>query len=224
MRAWFIGRPALSPNVTNDRSLGGVVLAGGYSTRFGEADKAVADLAGTPMIRRVVDRLATVTDDLVVNCRDDQLEAIREALADGDLEPRYAIDPVPDRGPLAGIRVGLEAVDREYAAVVACDMPFVDPALLETLRERARGRDGAVVQLEDGWYQTTQAVYRADAMAAACRETLESEDKRIVAALERIDVATVGEAELEGVSERTFESIDTQDALEEAERRLEGNE
>ncbi|QSW99079.1 molybdenum cofactor guanylyltransferase [Haloterrigena alkaliphila] len=206
--------------MTTDRSLGGVVLAGGYSTRFGEADKAVADLAGTPMIRRAVDRLATVADDLVINCREDQLEAIRSALADSGLEPRYATDPVPDRGPLAGIQVGLEAVDREYAAVVACDMPFVDPALLETLHERARGRDGAVVRLEDGWYQTTQAVYRADAMARACAETLESDDKRIVAALERIDVVTVSEDDLEGVSERTFESIDTREALADAERRL----
>ena len=215
-----MGRPVLSPPVTSDRSLGGVVLAGGYSTRFGERDKAVADLAGTPMIRRVVDRLATVTDDLVVNCRADQLEAIRDALAGSDLEPRYATDPVPDRGPLAGIQVGLEAIDREYAAVVACDMPFVDPELHETLRERARGRDGAVVRLEDGWYQTTQAVYRADAMAAACEAALESEDKRVVAALDRIDVAEVGEDAREGVSERTFESIDTREALADAERRL----
>ena len=209
--------------MTSERTsdLGGVVLAGGYSTRFGEADKAVADLAGTPMIRRVVDRLETVVDDLVVNCRDDQLEAIRDALAGSDLEPRYATDPVPDRGPLQGIRVGLEATDREYAAVVACDMPFVDPTLLERLHNRARGRDGAVVHLEDGWYQTTQAVYRADAMAEACAATLDSEDKRIVAALERIDVAEVGEDALEGVSDRTFESIDTQEALAEAERRLE---
>ena len=42
----------------------GVIVAGGRSTRFGERDKAVADLAGTPMIRRVVDRIAGVTDEL----------------------------------------------------------------------------------------------------------------------------------------------------------------
>lgn len=214
----------LSRAVTPDSSLAGVVLAGGYSTRFGETDKAVADLAGTPMIRHVVDRVATVTDDLVINCRDEQREAIHAALSSSDTNPQYATDPVPDRGPLAGIQVGLEAVDREYAAVVACDMPFVDPALLETLHEHARGHDGAVVRLEDGWYQTTQAVYRADAMARACEEALAAEDGRIVAALERIDAVTVEEDDLEGVSSRTFESIDTQEALEEAERWLEETE
>ncbi|ELY43953.1 molybdenum cofactor guanylyltransferase [Natronorubrum bangense] len=209
----------MSP-VTTIGSVEGVVLAGGYSTRFGDTDKAVADLAGVPMIRRVVDRLATLTDAVVVNCRDEQREAIQAALSDHDVEVRYAIDPVPDRGPLAGIQVGLEAVDCEYAAVVACDMPFAEPALFEQLFEHARGHDGAVVRLEDGWYQTTQAVYRAASMARACEAALD-DDGRIITAFDQLDVVIVGEDELEAISERTFESIDTQAALRDAERRLE---
>ncbi|WP_459889605.1 molybdenum cofactor guanylyltransferase [Halostagnicola bangensis] len=202
-----------------DSSLGGVVLAGGYSTRFGEADKAVAELDGTPMIRRVVDRLARITDDVVINCRSEQEAAIRKALSGAEASIQFAIDPVPDRGPVGGIHTGLEHSDFEYTAVVACDMPLVDPALFEELFERARGRDGAVVELEAGWLQTTQAVYRADAMARACAETIDSEDNRVVAALEKIDWATVPEAELEDISSETFESIDTQEALREAEER-----
>jgi molybdenum cofactor guanylyltransferase len=206
--------------MTND-ALGAVVLAGGYSTRFGEADKAVADLAGTPMIRRVVDRLATVTDEVVINCRNDQLESIRDAVADADTDITFAIDPEPDQGPMAGIQVGLEAVDREYAVVVACDMPFVDPALVELLDDRARGRDGAVVQLEDRWYQTTQAVYQTEAMARACADALEGDDARILVALERLDFAVLDEEALAEISERTFDSIDTQTALREATAELE---
>ncbi len=202
-------------------SIGGVVLAGGYSTRFGEADKAVAKLAGKPMIRHVVDRLATVTDDVVVNCRDDQVDPIANALDGCAADVRFATDPVPDQGPLAGIEAGLDAVDREYATVVACDMPFVDPELLAYLADRASGHDGAVVQLEEGWYQTTQAVYRADAMADACGAALDSDDNRIVAALDRIDVVTVAESDLEAIDATTFESIDTQEALAAAEAEFE---
>ncbi|NKE37435.1 molybdenum cofactor guanylyltransferase [Natronococcus sp. JC468] len=205
----------------SQRPLSGVVLAGGYSTRFGEDDKAVAELAGTPMIRRVADRLATVCDELVINCRADQRGAIEAAMADFPEPLTFAIDPEPDRGPLAGIAVGLEAASREYAAVVACDMPFVDPALLERLADRAEGHDGALVRPDDGWYQTTQAVYRADPMARACADVLEREDGRILAAIEELDAVVVGEDELEGVSEATFESIDTKAALREAADRLE---
>ncbi|ELY45721.1 molybdopterin-guanine dinucleotide biosynthesis protein A [Natronorubrum tibetense GA33] len=214
-------RDPYRPDVTRNGSLGGVVLAGGYSTRFGEPDKAVTDLAGTPMIRRVVDRLATVADDCVVNCRADQLEPIRDALSGSEAAPRYATDPVPDRGPLSGMQVGLEALEPEYAAVVACDMPFVDPVLLEILHDRAYGRDGAVVRLADGWLQPMQAVYRAETMARVCEQRLSSGDGRVMAALEELDVATVAEADLEGVSDRTFDSIDTQAALRDATRRLE---
>ncbi len=107
-------------------------------------------------------------------------------------------------------------------------MPFVDPALFEVLLERARehgsdGADAAVVQLEDGWYQTTQALYRTDSMAQACGETLAADDRRILAALERLEYVTIDEPTLEraGIDVQTFESIDTQDALEAAAVRLE---
>ncbi|MDG5760540.1 molybdenum cofactor guanylyltransferase [Natronococcus sp. A-GB1] len=207
--------------MSSQRSLSGVVLAGGYSTRFGEDDKAVAELAGTPMIRRVADQLATVCDELVINCREDQREAIEAAMVDFPEPVAFATDPEPDRGPLAGIAVGLETATREYAAAVACDMPFVDPTLLEALADRAEGRDGALVELEDGWYQTTQAVYRTKPMAQACADALEGEDGRILAAVEDLDVVVVDEDELEGVSGDTFESIDTQEALREAAARFE---
>jgi len=74
-----------------------IILAGGHSTRFGEADKAVANLAGTPMIRRVVDRLDPVVDEIVVNCRDEQVTAIRSVL-EGDRGSRSR----STRSPTAG--------------------------------------------------------------------------------------------------------------------------
>ena len=142
----------------------GVVLSGGRSTRFGDRDKAVADLAGTPMIRRVVDRIGTAVDELVVNCREDQVDAIAEALDGSGFDPTFALDRTPDEGPMAGIRYGLDAATAEYAVVVACDMPFVDPDVVESLFERAAGADAAVPR-PDEWYQTTQAVYATEPAA-----------------------------------------------------------
>jgi len=199
----------------------GVIVAGGRSTRFGETDKAVADLAGTPMIRRVADRLAGVVDALVVNCRSDQVPAIREALADYERPVRIAEDPQPDLGPVAGIRTGLRAVDAEYAIVVACDMPFVDPDLVAYLFERAAGHDAAVPQLEDKWYQTTQAVYRAAAMAEACEAALERGDRKVLAPLADLDYVVVDDAEIrERASTETFENLNTRDEFKAAQERF----
>lgn len=195
----------------------GVIVAGGRSTRFGDTDKAVAELAGTPMIRRVADRLRPVVDELVVNCREDQQAAIRDALVGYPLQVSYALDKKPDQGPVAGIRNGLTAVESEYAAVVACDMPFVQPDVLSVLFERAEGHDAAVPRLGDGWFQTTQAVYRADAMHAACEEALAEGNPRVLAPLETLEYAVVEIGEIESVgSTQSFENLNTHEEFEQA--------
>ena len=197
-----------------------LVVAGGRSTRFGDRDKAVAELAGTPMIRRVVDRVAGVVDEVVINCRDDQVDAIRDAVAGSGFEPAFAVDRDPDEGPMAGIARGLEAVSAEYAFVVACDMPFVDPAFVSYLFECVEGHDAAVPR-PDEWYQTTQAVYRTAAMAAACRHALDRGDRRIVAPLDDLDTVAVDAAKIEAVTTLdTFENLNTREEFRTAHERL----
>jgi molybdopterin-guanine dinucleotide biosynthesis protein A len=178
----------------------GVVLAGGRSTRYGAGDKALADLAGAPMLRRVADALAPAVESVVVNCRSDQTDALRPALDDFPLPARFAEDPDPDRGPLGGIRTGLRAVaecgEHEYAAVVACDMPFLDAGFVGHLFDRAQGHDAAVPRVDE-WFQTTHAVYRAGAMADACDAALDRGEGKILAALEGLDDVVVGRADLD---------------------------
>ncbi|AJF24579.1 molybdenum cofactor guanylyltransferase [Haloarcula sp. CBA1115] len=198
----------------------GVIVAGGRSTRFGDSDKAVADLAGTPMIRRVADRLGQVVDELVVNCREDQVEAIDAALSGHTLDPTFALDEDPDQGPMAGIATGLGAVDSEYAAVVACDMPFVDPAFLDYLFERAASHEAAVPR-PDEWFQTTQAVYHAEAMQAACQRALERGEHKVVEPLFDLDYVVVEREEiLECTSLDTFNNLNTREEFEAAGKRF----
>ncbi|MES3517418.1 MAG: molybdenum cofactor guanylyltransferase [Natronomonas sp.] len=198
----------------------GLVVAGGYSTRFGEREKAVIDLCGTPLIRRVVDRLSLVVDEIVVNCRSDQREQIAEALSGVDV--RFAIDDVPDRGPLGGIATGLSVVDAEYTAVVSCDLPFLEPAIVELLFEEAAGHDAAVPRPGE-WFEPLHAVYRSVPMRVACESTLESDDGRVIAPLEDLDYVVVDrEPLLARGSLDSFESVDDPDALAWAEQQIGG--
>ena len=209
----------------------GVILAGGRSTRFGDADKAVAELAGVPMIRRVADRLAgtgapvppgadragggdPAVDELAVSCRTDQREAVAAALRGVDLPVRWAIDEEPDRGPIAGIGNGCRVATDEYAAVVACDMPFVDPEFVAVLREAASERDAAVPRLDDRWLQTTQAVYATEPTAAGCERALDRGDRRVLAVIDGLDAATVGDDAIRSVTTaRTFTNVNTRAEL-----------
>jgi len=135
----------------------GAIVAGGRSTRFGDADKSVAELRGVPMIRRVANRLAgvddpvppgadraaggnPVVDDLVVNCRPDQRDVIGAAMEGFPLPIRWALDDDVDQGPMAGIRTACRATPGEYVLVVACDMPFVDPGFVASPVRRRAGR------------------------------------------------------------------------------------
>lgn len=203
----------------------GVIVAGGRSTRFGDADKAVAVLAGTPMVRRVADRAAPAVDALVVNCREAQVDPIRDALAGYEHPVSFAVDVEPGRGPMAGMRTGLRAVEEAhgggYALVVACDMPFVDADLVAYLFDRAAGHDAAVPRLGE-WFQPTHAVYRVEAMAAACERALERGDRKPIAPIFDLDdYVVVEEDELrEHGSLDSFENVNTREEFEEAEARL----
>lgn len=196
----------------------GIIVAGGRSTRFGEEDKVLADLAGVPMVRRVTERLAGVTDELVVNCRSEQVDSIEPTLSEIDV--RCATDPEPDLGPIAGIRTGLTAVESEYTAVVAADMPFVEPALIEHLFDRTVGHDAAVPR-SDGRLQPIQAVYRTEAMTDACAAALEDSDRRLLAVLSALDYVVVEEDEVrEYATVETFTNINTREECETAAERF----
>lgn len=91
----------------------GLVVAGGYSMRFGLAEKALVEIDSEPMLARIVGTLETVVDDVVVDCRADQVAPFETALTSSDCVddcPTFAIDEESDAGPIAGIANGLSAI------------------------------------------------------------------------------------------------------------------
>jgi molybdopterin-guanine dinucleotide biosynthesis protein A len=106
----------------------GVVLAGGAGERLG-GDKAVADLAGRPLISYPLAAFNAA-----------EIEAVVVAKAETRLPPvdaRVITEPDEPRHPLAGIVAALHASGDRPVVVCACDMPFVPPALLTRLAELA---------------------------------------------------------------------------------------
>ncbi len=134
-------------------SVSAVVLAGGLSRRLGR-DKAVEPLAGEPLIRRVLSRVAQVTDETVVVVND----AARASELPLDEDVVAAVDRYPGAGSLGGIFTGLCAARAEWALVVACDMPFLNVPLLRRILSLRAGRD-AVVPVIEGRPEPTHAVY-----------------------------------------------------------------
>ncbi|WP_254279591.1 molybdenum cofactor guanylyltransferase [Haloarcula marina] len=188
-----------------------VVLAGGYSTRFGEPDKATATLDDEPMIRHVVDGIADAVDEVVVNCRDDQRADIAEALS--GLDARFAFDPVPDGGPVAGIRTGCRVARGRWTFVTPCDTPFVSATLADRLFEAAE--DDGAVPFVGGRERPLSAVYDTEAAIQACDTTLGLGSRAVTDFVERLSPVTVSDP----APARAFEDLDTHAALQAASER-----
>lgn len=166
------------------------------------------------MLAQVVTRLGTVVDNVVINCRDDQREAFERVLTDVNTTVRFVVDPIPDEGPLSGLSTGLEAVETEYAAVVACDMPTLVPAFVATLFKRAAGHDAAVPESREGTLQPAQAVYRTDAVAAAAETELAAGRRSLRSALGQLDLVVIPAEDVAARSaSRSLRDINTREAL-----------
>lgn len=174
------------------------------------------------MIRHVADRIAPLVDELVVNCREGQRDDIGAALAGVEPPCQFAMDPIPDLGPMAGIASGLSGLDRSPVAfVVACDMPFVDPDVVRLLFAGVEAVEAAVPRVQGTWLETTHAVYRREPMVAACRAAMEADEDRIVHALDRLEVNILDEHEIEDAgSLNSFRNINTREELAVAEEQL----
>ena len=195
---------------TADTGRAGIILAGGRSKRFPTVDKALAPLDGRPLLWHVADSLAPAVDELLVSCRRDQRESFAEALAEFDV--RFAVDKIPDRGPLVGLRTALDDTAATYAVVLPCDMPAVPAAVLDFLFARARNRTGAVPEFEDH-RQPFPAVVHVRAAHAACR-AVDTGDDRLAALLDEIEPHVVDERTVRAhVEPAAFRNINTHEDL-----------
>ena len=131
----------------------GVILAGGLSRRLGR-DKALVSISDQPLIQRVIERVEQLSQEIVVVVAD-QNRAADLPLAK---EHRVVLDRYPGTGSLGGIFSGLDAASNGWTLVVACDMPFLNLALLRRMMALTEDAD-AVVPLIDGRPEPTHALY-----------------------------------------------------------------
>lgn len=136
--------------------LQGAVLAGGQSRRMG-CDKALLTVAGEPLWRRqyrVLEQAGAA--NLAVVRRSDQAAV--------DPTVRHLRDAVSGVGPIAGLHAALLASVAPWVAVLAVDMPRIEAAWFERLKEVCRRGCGAVARHAAG-FEPLAAIYPREALA-----------------------------------------------------------
>jgi molybdopterin-guanine dinucleotide biosynthesis protein A len=99
-----------------------IILAGGDSQRMG-SDKANLLLGEQTLLRRVIAAMRQVFPHVIISVRQPRSE----------IDLPQVCDEQSGGGPLAGLAAGLGHIATPWAFVVACDMPFVEPAMVELL-------------------------------------------------------------------------------------------
>ena len=185
---------------------GAIVLCGGQSKRMGE-DKASLPIGHETMLQRVVGQLSPRVRQVVVVARSEQvLPVFPENVIVGR-------DQQENLGPLEGLRVGLESMERsiERVFVCGCDSPLLRAEFVELLfrsaekSSRRRSDDiseravepRVVVPRVGEFDHALAAVYRVRIMPTV-RAVLAS-NRRLMSLLDLLPVQYIEEREMRRV-------------------------
>ena len=201
-----------------------IIMAGGNSQRMGQ-DKANMLLGGQTLLQHVVATMRQNFPEVIVS--------VRQPRPESDL-PQICDDPA-HTGPLAGLSAGLERANTPWVFAVACDMPFITPAVIELLAgyrgkplpaspcqgrssppSPDKGRQGgvgfqAVVPMVRGYPQPLAAFYAASCLNEVNKLLSGSGKHSLRALLDQLRVCYVGEEEMLAADPqlRSFFDLDT---------------
>ncbi|MAE67489.1 MAG: molybdopterin-guanine dinucleotide biosynthesis protein MobA [Phycisphaeraceae bacterium] len=149
---------------------GGIILAGGRSSRMGRS-KAHLPFGDELMLPRVVRLLKTVVEPVVVIGAPDQ------DLPDLDADVAIGRDEIAERGPLQGLASGLSMLQGRCNAAYACscDVPLLEPRFVRRMVELLGDGDIAVPHVDD-YHHPLAAVYRLTVLPHV--ESLLASDRR----------------------------------------------
>lgn len=148
-----------------------VIVAGGFSKRFGQ-DKGSIKLAEKPLILHVLDKLASVVDEIVVVVSSEMQE--RKFAEIIKQKARIIIDKADIQSPLNGALTGFETIQREYTLLLACDTPFLYSKILNFLLDMCINKNAVIPRWPNGNIEPLHATYYVETAAKAAEIALEN--------------------------------------------------
>ena len=192
-----------------------VILAGGEAKRLKGVSKARLQVGG----QRLLDRLLAVLEPLF----DEVILVTTDPVAYLKWDLLIVSDHYNQRSSLTGIHAGLFAARHPHALVTACDMPFVQRAMVETLlRTLEPGWDVIIPQTAKG-FEPLLAIYSKRCLSPI-EQRLASGHYRVQSIFRQVRVNPIHEDVLRRHDPElvSFFNINSPDDLARAEARLRG--
>ena len=176
------------------------VLVGGKSRRYGR-NKALEIFQGERLIDRQLRKVQSLFTEVLVitNEPGDYLH----------LEVTLLRDVIPGLGPLGGIYTGLLFAQGKSVFVTACDMPFLQPAVVKHMVQLSRNNDVVVPQKREG-LEPLHAIYSARCLPHI-KKMLEGGKFQVVSFFPAVKVCRLSQEELQKLDphELSFFNINT---------------
>lgn len=193
--------------------IGCIVLAGGKGLRLGR-DKALETVDSQSLLQRVVTQLGSFSSEIII------VTAKGKSLPQFLRNPSFRVvaDAYPGRGALVGLATGLAASRARYNLAVACDMPFLNQALLRYMLGLTAGFGLVIPRLGD-MVEPLHAVY-AKSCLAPIERLLEQGNMRLNTLFELVKVRYVEADEIDRFDPRhlSFFNVNTRADLEKAQQ------
>jgi molybdopterin-guanine dinucleotide biosynthesis protein A len=187
----------------------GILLAGGKSRRMGE-DKRYLVVGEQTLLERGLGVIRSIFQEVLIVIAQDSPPL--------DVDAKVVRDLLPDCGSLGGLYTGLMQATTPWVFVVACDMPFLDQAVIDQFTSRRATADIVMAKL-DARLHPMHALYGKRCLPAL-EQMIQARQLKIqeIVSQPSLRVQYVTEAELLTIdpSWRSFQNVNTPSDLEAA--------
>lgn len=170
-----------------------------------KTNKALMEFNKEVMINKVISGLKESVEEIII-VTNEPAEYI-------NFDAMLVTDLIPQHGPLSGIHAGLKAASFEYGFVVACDMPFLDTALIEYMIDWGPRYDAVVPKIGE-YFQPLHALYSKKCVPFIEKRLKEGAFK-VTSFYQDINIRFVGEDEISKLADidRVFFNINDRNDL-----------
>lgn len=134
-----------------------------------------------------------------------------------NLGVKLASDIIPGKGPLGGIYSGLKLSSNHYNFIVACDMPFIEPSIIQYLQRYSKNDLFDVIVPEyNGFIEPLFAIYSRNCIEPIVKN-LKDNQLKIRCFFTQVRIKEVSYNRFNAV-EKSFFNINTKEDLHKAKR------
>ncbi len=122
-----------------------ILLAAGKSTRMGKKNKLLLEFNNTPLVRRVCERLMSISDCETIVVTGYQHEEIKSSLK--NLGVKIVLNTNYEKGMLSSIKQGILSIDQESQGFFVClaDCPFINPTIMQQMIKKIKEELGKII-------------------------------------------------------------------------------